>query len=420
MASIRDFISLNIAKRRQGILMTTFGVLALGITSGKIPITIIGVVLVSLYAYLVKTKISNQQLVDLAIVTILFWLPCLWLIRSPDFLMGMKEMERFALFLVLPVAITFIPMSKDDLLTIAKVACFAVVAAYVLSIVTAIYNYYYTVHPWGIQSDFFFYTELANGLFKAHPLYLSMAGLLTAMVSLVIFNDRPLLKVAILIFIGLVIVLLNGRVLIFLYLSMIFLYSFSRIIAKNNKSYIALGIVGAVIIVWGVITLGKIHDKPNRSYIIDVQEAIDQSANREVTSLSNGLIVRLAIWRNARTVIQSNATWGNGTGSERQKLLEQYASAGYLSLQREGLTSHNQLVFYLIEFGIVGTLLIVMAFSWMLSQAIRKKRWLYVCFIVLFAIVSLTESYFNRFHGVALFSFAHSLLFIKYVRNHQA
>ncbi|WP_160118664.1 O-antigen ligase family protein [Chryseotalea sanaruensis] len=416
---MRNFISHIVTKRGHAIVSIAFGTLAFGVTSGKIIITVTGVFLVSLYAYLVKAKVSKQQLMDLAIVTTLFWIPCLWLIRSPDYTAGLKEIERFALFLVLPIVVTFVPLSKENLLTIARFACLVVISAYILSLGTAVYNYFYASHPWGIQSEFFFYTELSNGFFNAHPLYLSMAGFLAGMVSLVVFSDKPIFKWVILIFIGLVIILLNGRILISLYLSMVFLYSFSRIVAKNNKLYVVIGVVCSVAIVWGVIALSKIHDKPNRSYILDVNEAVEKSTNPEVTSQNNGLIVRFAIWRNAFNVIQNNVIWGNGTGSERQKLLQQYSNAGYTGLHREGLTSHNQLIFYLIEFGIVGTLAIMVAFGWMLIQAIRKNNWLYVCFIIFFVIASLTESYFNRFHGVALFSFVHSILFIKYVRNHQ-
>jgi O-antigen ligase len=381
MTGIRDSISYSITKGNRAIVSITFGVLTFGIASGKIFITVTGVVLVSIYAYLAKEKVSKQQLIDLSILTILFWLPCLWLIRSPDFTLGLKEIERFALFFVLPVIVTFIPSSKENLLTIARSACFAVISVYILSLSVAVYNYYYTEHPWGIQSEFFFYTELSNGLFSAHPLYLSVAGFIAGMVSLLVFNDRPLCKWTILVFTGLMIILLNGRILVLLYLSLVFLYLFNIIVSKKSKFYVVIGAAFFVVTVCGVIALSKIHDKPNRSYVIDVHDAIEKSSNPSVTSQNNGLIVRLAIWRNALAVIQENPIWGHGTGSERRKLQQQYYSSGYLGLYSEGLTAHNQLLFFLIEFGITGTLAITIAFGWMLSQAIRKRNWLYVSFI---------------------------------------
>jgi len=392
-------------------------VLSLGVITGIVPITVAGMTACAVLIFPFKPVKFTEGYIYLIALTSLFWVPFLWLLVSDHKIFALIGLETSLLFLVMPLVIFLVPVKTDRFLLIGRIYCFMVSGIYLLLLIVATYKYFYVQHPWGIQTEFFFYTELANSIFEAHPLYLGLAGVFASVLSIFVFGKNKKLILSYLVFNQIVITLLNGRVITVVH-GIIFIVILIQIILRNGKkSQILAGVTIVLILIIGLVKISNIHAKPNRSYFVDIKSSIERSSNNIISETDNGFTVRLAIWQNAYLAFKESPLFGHGTRMEREALMKQYNALGYAYLLKERFTSHNQFIFYLIEYGIVGFSIIIICFGYLLMTAWSKSKYLYVVFIAIFIVVSITESYFNRIHGVMLFSFINSVLYLKYIKN---
>ncbi|MBS1520215.1 MAG: O-antigen ligase family protein [Bacteroidetes bacterium] len=113
---------------------------------------------------------------------------------------------------------------------------------------------------------------------------------------------------------------------------------------------------------------------------------------------------RLARWKIAVKLIEKKPIVGYGTGSEIQLLQEQYFAKKFYSSYLHRLNSHNQYLSFLIKTGIWGLCIYIVILVYGIKRAIKKRDIVFFSFMILIAVVSLSENILDADKGVMFYS----------------
>jgi UDP-N-acetylmuramyl pentapeptide phosphotransferase/UDP-N-acetylglucosamine-1-phosphate transferase len=118
---------------------------------------------------------------------------------------------------------------------------------------------------------------------------------------------------------------------------------------------------------------------------------------------SNEVSKRVMIWQDALFLVKENAIFGYG--SNYMQTLN--------TISNLNLNAHNQFLEYLLEYGILGLIMIVCTLSFSIYMAIRSKDYFYLGFIALIIYFGMVESIFSNQTGVVFFSLFNALFLLK-------
>ena len=136
--------------------------------------------------------------------------------------------------------------------------------------------------------------------------------------------------------------------------------------------------------------------------------------NRDVQSVESNQ-ARLSVWQASVEVIKNNPVIGSGTGDAKYALLEEYKKEGMTGAYNEILNSHNQYLQTIIAVGIPGILILLANLFAPLFMAIKRKRFVYMLFIVILCLNFLTESMLDQQAGTMFYGLFNSLLMFNFV-----
>ncbi len=350
-------------------------------------------------------------------LTVLFAIHLMWfaptILKSNSF----SYLEKMLPLLLFPLMISSTRIDKQKLRTILAWFIYALVCSYMLSLLVAVYNYFYSVPRWGRASDFFFHEQFTSGLFNIHPTYY---GLLGCLATLFAFQFSTKWYRFLIVFILTVfIVLINAR--ITLLIQILLILSFL-------VKYLSQGVTGRKLLITGVFILvmlsliqitNSIYDYPHRKMLLDLKASWTRSYASDISEGDGGLVTRFAIWRGAIEVIKNNPLLGVGLDNEKEYLASEFKKNDITYLIQFPNNAHNHLLSYLIGMGVLGVILLALFFFIVLREPYSKKCWFYFEILAIFLIVGMTESLFNRDLGISIFAYFYTLLFLKYVKDDQ-
>jgi O-antigen ligase len=123
----------------------------------------------------------------------------------------------------------------------------------------------------------------------------------------------------------------------------------------------------------------------------------------------NSIGARISIFKCAIQGYHKSPIFGTGVGDVQNDLNRCYSDLNFTSLM--DMNAHNQYVQLLLGSGVIGLGFFCAILFYAIVSAYRRKNWIYIYFIFVFALCCLTESVLERQHGVIFFSFFNSLLF---------
>lgn len=141
---------------------------------------------------------------------------------------------------------------------------------------------------------------------------------------------------------------------------------------------------------------------------------VDSFKTRYVTELKTDLTnrvklientePRLARWSAITGLIKRSPVIGFGTGSEKKLLEEKYFEKGlYISYLNE-FNTHSEYLSILIKTGVIGLVLFMYILYYGFASAIRKKDILFISFIVIIAVASVSENILDLNKGIFFYS----------------
>jgi len=148
------------------------------------------------------------------------------------------------------------------------------------------------------------------------------------------------------------------------------------------------------ILLIGIFSSRALRDR----YLVELREDLSPSFTGQTVE------PRLERWKIAVNLIQKAPLIGHGTGSEIQLLQEQYFAKKFYSSYLHRLNSHNQYLSFLIKTGIWGLSIYIATLVYGFKRAVRKRDVIFFSFMILIAIVSLSENVLDADKGAMFYS----------------
>lgn len=122
---------------------------------------------------------------------------------------------------------------------------------------------------------------------------------------------------------------------------------------------------------------------------------------------------RIARWNATLELVKRSPVIGYGTGAEKELLKEKYFEKGlYISFLNE-FNAHNEYLSIAIKTGLLGLALFVYVLYFGFAAALKKRDILFLGFMVLIAVVSVSENLLSLNKGIFFYSFFFSLFLIR-------
>jgi O-antigen ligase len=381
---------------------------------------LVGLWLATLTIYGIFNKNILKDYRDNWVLSIVFGVALLWLLNTTDMNLGLKYLERIILVALLPTVIAPLKLKHN-----------VVFISFLCSCLTKYLIFLYVNLEWELMHIYDYWIEILNQFnqrFKEtamHPTYFSIYLVFCvqiclfytinlrnywryfALVMVVLFSvftislgaKMPIFALLISVLIGIVVFLWkmwsHKKRMIFIsscfllsLLTTILLLKIPNPISQDVKNYFNILQSRKVIKIEG-----------NSDYGI--------AGPNDVWSKSN----RIYIWSAAIELISDNFWFGVGTGDMNRVFNKQLVQNGQRYLANHNANSHNQLLDYLIRFGCLGTLLIIIGFLAYLKKSLKIGNPLYFMFLLLCMLCMLTENILSRQMGIVFFFTLNSVFY---------
>ena len=241
-----------------------------------------------------------------------------------------------------------------------------------------------------------------------HATYLSMYAALSISTFLFLFSRNPGLKNLKYIFYSLILlagfIQLSSRS-VFVSMGIIIVVGVPALLLQGKKKlqFFMASILGSVLIFLFITQVASFKKR----YINDLENDLSENSASDYQSES-----RIARWGLEWELIQKFPFTGYGTGSEKDILKEKYfENKFYLSYLFE-LNAHNQYLSFLINTGIAGLLLYLYVLYFGFEQAIKRRDFLLLSFMIIITVVSISENILDVNKGVLFYAFFYSFFLL--------
>ena len=122
---------------------------------------------------------------------------------------------------------------------------------------------------------------------------------------------------------------------------------------------------------------------------------------------------RLARWGGIVELIKGSPIIGFGQGSEKQMLKNMYFEKKLYTSYLNEFNAHNEYLSFLLKTGIAGLLLFIYVLYTGFKQSFRQQDGLFLSFMILVTMVSISENILDLNKGIFFYSFFFSLFLIR-------
>jgi O-antigen ligase len=184
---------------------------------------------------------------------------------------------------------------------------------------------------------------------------------------------------------------------------------YSSLLMFKEKTWLA----GLMILVVGAgIFYSTYRIIPGSFQRMETAGRVVRSDTTDLSQSAESTAERLSIWKASIEIIHDHYLLGVGTGDVKDTLYVKYAKNNMVSALKLKLNSHCQYLQTFIALGVVGFLVLVSMLLFPAITAIRRRDYLYLLFLAVFAFNILVESMFETQGGVVFYAFFNAFLFI--------
>jgi len=338
------------------------------------------------------------------------------LLYTSNFNRGVKIVERFLSFAILPLIFGFAsPLINFNRIKIIKAYIYANAIFYIIAFFYAFYRQMnFTLTKGGSINWYYFYRYDFLIFFHQHPTYVSMMVLIA--LSFVIFLKSELhfskqKNTLLFILFSLGILFTGSRqgyMQYFLIITLFFVLKIKN--APYKQKYILNYLGGLILFILMSFNVPIIKERilitlgADRYYKFYYNKHISSTDNPEKQG-------RLLLWQDAWQLIKDKPFLGQGTGGDNDALIAQYKKNGHTYLFQMGYNAHNSYIQWLLSGGIVLlTVWLSMLFTIFYKGIKTRDPVLWSFFIILF-FTGFTETFY-RVQGIIFIAFFYSFLLI--------
>ena len=354
-----------------------------------------------------KSQISNpKRLVPFILFGLWYAWKGLSFFWCADSSLWAWQIERYMTFLfIIPVGIWGVN-SRYDIRQIGFaliLGCLAAVFFYVglmtvWHIQPSLSEHFNLSSEWQYHDNWFVFFRENVSHFK-HRLFLGTVELLGAIAALRLFRRKGAVLLPCLAIMLSIIVLSNSRQAI---ISGVILAVMELIFALPERHKTRNSIVIVSLAIAGLVSLMAFHPR---------MRDFNYKALTEIRTIDYQHDIRVFIWGFALQEPQDYLAHGLGAGQSTDYLIEKYMAAGFPFFAEHRLDCHNQYLEELMDSGIPGLILFLLAWLSIPLFAPKKSRQIAWLFTVLFMLNMCTECMFGRFCGIAIWAVAIVLIY---------
>ncbi|TLF46471.1 O-antigen ligase family protein [Maribacter aurantiacus] len=406
--------------------------LALGLCIGILPWSekwnTVSIILLALLLFFnlfwLKTKV-NFNIGKFLAASALFWISLIWLLNTDDNITGWKYMERISSSLVFPVVFSLtlagLKIGIRRVLFIFMGSCMLRYLFFLAQFID--WELVYILDYWKEVLIQFNQIALTEAL---HPSYFTLYLGFCVLASFYFLSKAPSFKrrtgwFILLLIYFLMVVSLGAKMplvaCVFAILTGV-LYNLYRIKSGRIK-YVALVFSSLLIVALFLLKVpnGILQDVDNY-YRFYKGEEMDRTLDYEQYGTSYSFETwsktnRIYIWKSSAELFKNNFLFGVGTGDIQNELNNQYLMDGQEYLAKRNTNTHNQFLDFLIKFGILGFLGVIIFLWYFIKYALSGTDGFYLMFLVFVLLCMLTENILNRQLGIVFFFFFNSLFLFR-------
>jgi O-antigen ligase len=169
---------------------------------------------------------------------------------------------------------------------------------------------------------------------------------------------------------------------------------------KNKVRFMLTGLLLSVIAFTVVLNIPSFKER----YLTSLEDDLSVAKPGESTD------PRLARWHIVANLMKQAPLVGHGSGSEIPLLHDKFYDAKMYSSFLAGLNSHNQYFSFVVKSGIWGLLIYLLTIGYGIKVALKRKDLIFISFMMLIVIVSLSENVLDADKGVMFYSMFFSFL----------
>jgi O-antigen ligase len=344
-------------------------------------------------------KLNNSNIFFL---TTLYFVALICTIYTIDINEALSDLTKELAILLFPLifVLTTLDISKykNQLLTFFSAGCF-------ITVIFLYINALQIIHFYHLPFSFLFSDSFLNHHFsepiELHATYFSMYValalffLLQESLNQTLLFKKIVLVICVFILFAAVIQLESRSVFIAVMLTVCIAFP---LLSFNKKSRLSFVITCALLLT-GILTVAFTNDFLKRRYLDDLKNDLG------VTISNEGRSVR---WEAIGEVILKKPFIGYGTGSEKQVLKEKYLNKKLYTSYFFEMNTHNQYLGYLLRAGIFGLMIYLLTLGFGFYTAIKYKNILFLGFMIIIGITSVSENILEINKGIFFYSFLFS------------
>lgn len=186
-------------------------------------------------------------------------------------------------------------------------------------------------------------------------------------------------------------------------ISTLFLLSFAALFFSFQKGKSMIGISAVILLIAGTVLLSYKADFLKTGFKKIIES--DFNASPDGTN-GNSLTLRIVKWQCSIKGIRENPVFGTGTGDSQDYLNKCYEQKNFWGQYPSyHFNAHNQYLETTLTVGLLGLLFFLACLIIPFINALKGKQYLFLSFLFLLSVNSLTESFLERQHGVVFYSF---------------
>ena len=350
-----------------------------------------------------KIRVKNIFSKPVLALVAIYLLAVLAILYSPDKPEGISVATRQLAILIFPVlfALTGLNLEKYKLNLIC-IFGFTCTLTIVYLYADAIRTLFYFHLPFSSLFTLIFMNHNFSIPIEIHATYLSMYTAFSLLAFLYLIFKKPDLKqkwvyiiAAIILSAGLV--QLSSRA-VFTAFFVIVNLAFPFFLFHGKKR-ILFSFVASFISVAALVVITNVDSFKTR-YISELKTDLTDNVR-----IIENTEPRLARWNGIMELIKRSPVIGYGTGSEKKLLKEKYFEKGlYISYLNE-FNAHSEYLSIIIKTGVIGLAVFIYILYFGFASAIRKRDILFLSFMVIITLVSVSENILDLNKGIFFYSF---------------
>jgi len=171
-----------------------------------------------------------------------------------------------------------------------------------------------------------------------------------------------------------------------------------------RSTYYRLFAFAALVTIWVCILLTV--PAFNQRWKELINESNNAQTNYTGVAFPDSRTARLKIWNSVVDVVKNNIVIGVGSGDAQAELDKNFIQKNYAFASYNHCNAHNQYLQETVTFGIPGLVIFLLCLLIPFSSMLQSKEdRLYVVFLILFAVVCMSESLLQLSKGVIWYAF---------------